>query len=768
MRNFKLTTLSTLLLSAGLCSLPATLLAQEVVKDAPAPKQEKIQEVIVTASRRAERLQDVPLSVTAASAQVLANAGVKNVTELGNAMSGITYGSSPGDQGFHIRGAGQMGGFSSASETPVGVVVDGVVYGLGQGVDNLGDIERVEVLKGPQGTQFGKNASSGAISITTPRPSFERLQGDAFLSFGNDSERELRTTLNVPMSDTVAARVSLYERKHDGFIDNVVRHERWGGETQKGVRAKLLFKPSDAFDALVIADSSTARSKGPMQTWTLRNAPPALQSGYPISGGPMGDVIPAGVIPGPDNDKSIEDAPGQVDIKRSGISLEMNYAVNGYTLTSVSAYRKDRNTSIFAIDATPYDTNRVANDVDKSQTTQELRVTSPKGQLLEYVAGYYYYKQPSHVVKNTYLRPALPFSPLFVSLSNGIATSRTDSVSHAIFADGKLRISSDGHTKALFGVRFNRDQVDASTSSVIDPSLNPAITAPYQPNQLTFGETAKTGVSGRLGLEHRVDKDLLLYGTVATGYLGPTVTFSDLTNTRSNVRPQKVSDVTLGFKAQFLNRWVTINGSIFSDKYTDLQTAVFRKGEFLTENAGGARSRGVEMDLSARLNTSVRLRGSLTYADAVFTDYRTDCPAEASASVCSGPVVNGRPTQLQAAGMSLPGSPKLTSTLGADYSAEVGEDHNVIASANYSYRSKAEYTPGVPAHSQAAYGVLNLSAQYGRSDDKWRVGVYVRNAMNERYKSAIIGLPFAKEGGMVNWMTYEGSRHIGATLELRF
>lgn len=764
-----LKTLNALLLAAGMASLPPALMAQEsAAPSAPAAKEAKVQEVVITASRRAERLQDVPLAVSAASAETLSSSGVKSVTDLGSAMSGISYGNSPNDQGFRIRGAGQMGGYSSAAETPVGVVVDGVVFGLGPGVDSLGDIERVEVLKGPQGTQFGKNASSGVVSITTPRPSFDRIKGDAYLSYGNDNESEVRTTLNVPLSDTVATRFSLYHRKHDGFVDNVTRNESWGGQTQQGFRGKVLFKPTSGFDAQLIADYSTSDQKGPGQLWTLRTLPSAIVSGYPFAGGPFGNVVPAGVTPGPDNLKSIEDAGGYVNMKRSGVSLEMNYQLGDYTLTSISAYRTDKTDTKFSIDATAYDSFKGSTLTDKTQTTQEFRVTSPKGNTVEYVAGYYYYKQPTSQVSAAYLRPGLPFAPVYVSLNNGVATSHTDSVSNALFADGKVRLTPDGATKALFGLRVNRDKVTASNYSVADDSL-PAPAAPYTPLPLTTGEVAKTGTSGRLGLEHRLDKDFLVYGTVATGFLGPTVTFSGLTSTRTHVKPQKVRDMTLGFKAQFLNRWITLNGSIFNDKYTDLQTAVFNGTEFLTENAGGAQTRGVELDLTARINSQLRLRASATYANAKFTDYLTACPGAADAAICSGAVVGGRPLFYQAAGEQIPGAPKLTSVLGLDYNTEVGDDRLFDASVNYNYKSKTSYQVGVPANSQQGYGVLNLAAHYGASDDRWRLGLYVRNALDKRYSAAVIGLPFAAAGGVVNWATYEGTgRHFGATLEMRY
>jgi iron complex outermembrane receptor protein len=160
--------------------------AQTATPAAPAASSEAIalDEVVVTATRRSERLQDVPLAVAAVSGDQLQSAAFKGVTDLQYSVSGVQFGTTPNDAGFRLRGVGSAGGFTSSSESPVGLVVDGVVIGFGTPVDSLGDLERVEVLKGPQGTQFGKNASSGVISITTRKPSLSAATGDFFASYG--------------------------------------------------------------------------------------------------------------------------------------------------------------------------------------------------------------------------------------------------------------------------------------------------------------------------------------------------------------------------------------------------------------------------------------------------------------------------------------------------------------------------------------------------------------------------------------------------------
>ncbi|WP_313435284.1 TonB-dependent receptor plug domain-containing protein, partial [Novosphingobium sp.] len=174
----------TLLSGIALGAFSAPAMAQEAAPS-PAPETQSVSgtDIIVTASRRAERLQDVPIAVSAITGDQLTESGFQKLTDIQYQFSGVQFGSSPNDSGFRLRGVGSAGGFSSSSEQNVGTVVDNVVIPFGNPINSLGDLERVEVLKGPQGTQFGKNASSGVINITTKKPDASRFFGKAFLSY---------------------------------------------------------------------------------------------------------------------------------------------------------------------------------------------------------------------------------------------------------------------------------------------------------------------------------------------------------------------------------------------------------------------------------------------------------------------------------------------------------------------------------------------------------------------------------------------------------
>lgn len=732
---------------------------------APAPRQAALESVTITATRRAERLQDVPLAVSAVTGAAMEKSGVKSLADIANATSGVTVGASPQDAGVRVRGVGTLGGFSSASEQPVGVVIDGVVMGLGPVLDSLVDIERVEVLKGPQGTQFGKNASSGAVSITTTRPTMDRVKGQASLSYGELNERDINAAVNVPLGEKAAIRVSAYDKGHDGYVQNVTRNEKWGGKHQAGLRAKLLIKPSEDLDVLASIDVSESHRKEPQQLWTVRSAGANTAAEYAA----------AGVTPGNDNTQTTENARSFVNTYANGGSVEVNWRPgNDYTLTSVTAYRTLEEQRRFGLDSRAFAAMEGATIERKRQTSQELRLTSPKGGAVEYVTGLYLYELRGRNNDAAWANPAMAFGgapvlgPAFISLSAGVNHVTTTTRSAAVFADGKLKLSDT--LKLLGGLRYTRDRVTATRYTDDDAEMTallgnpPGFLVPPTYAALASQSASAGKGSGRIGLEYKPERDLLFYGTVATGYLGPTATFSALTGTASQVKPQTVKDVTLGMKSQFLDRKLTLNTSVFYDKYKNLQIGVFRQAqnEFITENAGGMRSKGFEIDTQAVLSSSLRGRASLTYADAKFTDYETACPTTGDTSRCNGGLY-------QAAGDVVPGAPKITSVLGLDHTLFLDSGWSLDSTATYAWRSKTYYGVGETGMVQGAYGVLNAGLRLSPDAGNWSVSLWARNLLDKHYQAAVLSQPFsAGNGQIVNWNARDARRTVGVTFNTKF
>jgi iron complex outermembrane receptor protein len=749
------------LAAGGLVALCLPALAQTTAPaDAPADppaaeaRNARLDTVTVTATRRAERLQDVPLSVSAATAGQIEKAGINSIEDVSKVVSGVTVGKSPQDSGFRVRGVGTLGGFTSASEMPVGVVIDGVVMGLGPTLESMADVERLEALKGPQGTQFGKNASSGVVSITTRRPRLGKFEGDVSATLGSLGERQVQGTLNLPISDTVAARVTGFDRSVDGYLDNITRNETWGGSKASGARGKLLIKPDRDLDILLSADVTRIQNAGPGQMWTLRRAPA------------FGYTTPTGITPGADNTSTAENARSFEKFGAQGASAEINYRLGEHTLTSVTAHRSRDTACRFGLDQTASPTFEAACAKDYQQDSQEFRLTSPRGKV-EYVTGVYFSRLRSHTQDSAWLNVA---PGTFLNLTNGINDTLTESRSTALFGDGKLRL--DDSFSVLAGLRATRDAVTATNTADTSQTLadlgSPAgFMIPATARAAQTGENGATKPSGRLGFEWKLAKDTLVYATMARGYLGPTVTFSGTNGTRTDVKAQTVDDVTIGFKTQMLDRTVTVNGSVFHDRYKNLQVGVFNGVEFLTENAGSMTSKGFELDTSARLSGGFTARGSLTYADARYGDYVTKCPDTGDAARCYT-LPGGTTSLYQAAGQPISGAPKLTGVLGLDYSRDLDNGYTLDGSLNASFRSKTNYGAGETDHVQSGYAIVNAAVKLSAEGDKWHVGLWARNLFNRSYQTAVIGLPFAAPGGLVNWTTRDAQRTIGVTVGAKF
>jgi len=775
---------SALLAGISLVMFATPAFAQET---APAESDQGVVQagdIVVTATRREERLQDVPIAVSAVNADQISATGFKDLTNIQYAFPSVQYGETPNDAGFRIRGVGTLGGFTSSSELPVGLVVDNVVIGFGNPVQSLGDLERIEVLKGPQGTQFGKNASSGVINITSKRPKLGVVSGSVFGSYGSDNERDVHASINLPIGTTAAINLYGFDRSYDGFITNVVRNEKWGGQESYGARGKLLWEPSDSLTVYLIGDYSKTTRKGPGQAWTLNYLDPSLTApGAPI-GLPFVNLAALGVTPGPHNDKSIDDGAGFSSVEYYGASLQLDLDLGDYTATSITAFREQNEGPFaFSIDGLPY-AKFYANDPGQSRRaySQELRITSPSGNALEFIAGAFVSRQETGIGlgQSAVLRPALPYATFpTISITAGYNHTDTRTDSAAGFVDGKYHVSD---TFALLGgLRLTHDSVTSHNFSTVDPALAPFVppsplngftpsgTLPYAPRTLQTGTTSASKLSGRAGFEFKPNRDLLFYGTYARGYLGPTVTFSGLSGTRSNVKPQQVDDITVGAKMQFLDRTLTVNVNGFYDKFKELQTSVFDGTEFLTENAGGAEAKGFEIELVMRPSKALSVNLSYTYSDAKFTDYITACPAYqvrtgASAATC---FMQAGTSVYQAAGEALPGAPRHAVTAGFMYEQPVSSTVKVDLSANASMRSRVNYAVGDPKQSQEGYAIVNVNAGIGQIDDKWRIGVFVRNLFNQDFNTAVIGLPFT-DGAYVNWRSREAERTVGVSLEAKF
>jgi len=730
--------------------------------EAAAEKKEtlKVEQVIVTATRREQLLQDVPASVTAMSGATVEKSNFRELTDIQYLAPNVAFSATnpvSNGGGYQIRGVGTQT-YDSGVEQTVGLVVDGVVIGLSRdpGATGFSDIERVEVLRGPQGTLFGKNSSAGVIQVVTKRPRIGQNTAEVNLSFGERNEKIARGIVNLATGASSALRLSAYYQAQDGAIPYLVRSEgAIGDRDNKGVRAKFLWNATGDLSVMVAAehqkgfarDGHTIESLGTSALYNAQFAKFQEKPGHGVY-------------------KSYQDGDWTADSEISGASVQLDYAFNDHTLTSITAYRKLKSSQLSDIDAAPANIfNNSDGGVDSNQFTQELRLTSPTGERFEYVAGLYYYR----TVNAGWTSQVGNYYGLFgrpVVLGGGVRDQSNESRNHAVFGQGTYRLNDT--VKAIAGLRYTSDRVHGTMR--ITPLPYPAVVqgalAPYD------GRTSAENVSGKLGLQYEPGKDFMAYATYSRGYKGPAI--SGVTQVVM-IDPETVDSIEAGARSTLLDGRLILNATVYSADYKNFQAQTLDAGAnpptFTLSNAGLMRTRGVELESSVRLTREFDLTLGAAYSDARFKEFYGTCYTGQPLSTVQGVgCYVDAATRLQVAnyaGERLPNAPKWSYLVRASYRHAFGNGLAFDAMANWAWRGEAQAMVADPRAAMSAYGILNANLGIGKRDGSWRVGLYARNLLDKQFYA-----PYASgvlnPGGYYRIMSPDAFRTVGANLSMKF
>lgn len=759
---------------AAMASIGPAMAADTVGTSAPAASGE-LEEVLVTATRRTERAQDVPIAIQAISAQDFEKSNYKNPTDL-QYLSPSVQVSASGGIGFNVRGVG-TNSFNAATEQTVGLVVDGVVQGF---VDDIGgdlsDASSIEVLRGPQGTQFGKNASAGVINITTARPSFDAFSTKAHLAYGNLDDTNASVSTNMPLSSTVAASLAASYQNRDGWSYNPVKGKNEGDSDQQGFKGKLLWNASDDLSAYLIASYRKA------------HITPNFLSTYRYLGQGNGSTPPGfgildyGIVPGSDNTVTAISSNSYRYTTVTGSSLQLDYRLGGYTLTSLTAFMHETVDTYATLGGTPIVYVEGPSLSHSSQFSQELRLTSPEDQRLRYIGGLYYYRRASDSVGLTAgpwggLAELLHGAGARVSFSGGEDHSAYTVQSVAAFADGTLNL-----TDKLSLIVGGRETYDDARSNLYTVAVDNVYSLfGSGPNGPGSAGTTNTNFSYRTGLKYAFSPDLMAYATVSRGYKGP-LAISVAGSGARIVKPEIGDAYEVGLKSTWLDNRLIFNADVFHEKFKNFQTSVLDNtivpAQFVLGNAGGMRTQGVETELTVKPLDELEFSTNVAYQDAKFTDFLTSCYSSYEpvpmatttnpAAVGACYTIPGTTTSyMQASGAPLPNASKWNITERAAYKRAISADMAVDAQLSYLYRS-AFYTNGADPNTRiSGYGIVNLNAGIGNQAGTWRVGVFARNLLDKYYISAIETGIF-DTGGLVNVLNPEARRTVGVSLDVSF
>jgi iron complex outermembrane receptor protein len=701
-----------------------------------AARQGEVGDIVVTARRRAESVQKVPVAVTAISAQTLADHQIFETSQLPSLAPSLKVESitkQVGSVNFSIRGVGTAV-FGGQTESSVGVVIDDVVYARpAMAVFQLFDLERVEVLRGPQGTLFGKNAPAGLVSITTAAPQIGKWGGmvNASLGFANSGtfglEARTQGSLNIPISETSAARVSAFFTRQDGFTKDIYRDEDLG-LTEYGARLKYRWKPTDALTIDLSGDY--VREHGPAGSELIRrqDAPGGFFEGVDAA---------AGITAGPDNVQIASDAPTTFRFQAGGGMGKIAYDVgNGMTITNIAAYRKYRDHGQLDSDLAPIDFAN-QNEVHKNyrQFSDELRLSSPAGGRFTYQVGAYYLRLKADEFNNygVDVQPLFAPPPPGYRWTIGASTAqlaRTTSV--AGFAESQFKILPA--LNLTTGLRFTHDDVNyryitSQPNSVIS-LYTPAIVNLY-------GRQRVNNLSYRVGLDYTVAPDIMAYVTYSRGYKGPTFD----STTANPVNKEIAKSLELGVKSTLFDRHLRLNIALFSTNFHGYQAQVQDPdvvGRFITLNAGNLRTRGVEVEFNATPFEGLSLNGGVTYNDAKYQKFDGVPCYFGEPSGTSGRNVCLPTGVTDVTGDQLQNASKWNVTFTPRY------EHSMLGAVgfiqgDYSYRSTYWLTAVQdPVARIKGYSMFGGSFGVETSDRRGEISFFIRNAFDKRIPTYVL------------------------------
>ncbi len=749
--------------------------SQDATADDPAG------DIIVTAQRRNERLRDVPIAITVVDGASIRETGANQLADITQRAPSLNFTATPGVPNFAIRGVG-TNSFDYGIESAVGIAVDDVNITLPRFVplNSLADVERVEVLRGPQGLLFGKNTTAGLISITTARPELGKFGSSGRVQIGERSQVQSQAVVNLPIGQTAALRVvggyqyqkPVTELVGPGKLDPV---RRWFGT------AKLLWEPTDRLSLYAIADyqnNSGIEAYSTIRKFGGNDPTPIPAALRPLA--PANFVIvqntALGVTASPRNNRT---AIGSNDVLRNersfGAQFTASYDAGPVAITSVTAYRDLNARANNDVDQTPipfFDTN-IANS-QSHQFSQELRINNSGRGVVDYTAGLYYFRQhiDAQILQSGTFGVFPASTPIRLSPVNGQSNFDYTTKSYAAFA--QLTFNVTQQLRLIAGSRYTRDEIESTTTVTAVPGVCNLVTFLLSGGRTCVGALAApvvadrgaNGFSGRAGVEYALGT-ANLYATYTRGYKGPAI--SSAAGVAFAVDPERVDAYEVGVKADLLDRRLTLNLAGFINDFRDFQAQVFDPtlngglGTFRTGNASTLKTRGVEAEAIVRPASGFSLTGGVTYLDTEYGNYNVACYfGQTAAQGCSlpGPSFN-------AAGSPLVGASKWTTSLAASVDRPVGDALRVFANADWRYRSSFYYAINDPNTIQPGFSVVNATVGIGNAEGRARFSVFVRNLFDKRYAAAIFPGNFSA-GQYVQSLPDNAFRRIGAAFEWRF
>lgn len=680
----------------------------------PVARAAELEEVIVTAQKRAQPLQAVPIAVSVLTGDAASSRSLSDLSSLGTQIPGVQ--TAPSDQGgsnadFYIRGIGQ-GDFINTNDPGVGVYVDGVfIARTAGGLLDLTDIDRVEVLRGPQGTLFGKNTVGGAISVYNKAPTF-KTEGSVFVRAGERHRLDAGVTLNLPVIDNqFAIRLSAVDKSQDGYGRSLETGRLYSGESKQIARLAALWLPNDSLQVDFSVDYTRVRQPiklsiiptinpntfvtQPQNAWAVANGvqpyderwiSPSLYTNYSV------------FQPGDHEDTY-------------GANLTISWNLGGAQLKSITAYRNAKIDTGLAFSAAPSQIGDQTVKEKDDQLSQEFILSGKSfDKRLDWVTGLYYLKE------NLFSDIYLPLS--FAANPNGYDTDSINdgtNTSYAAYGQGTYQITDK--LGVVLGARYSSDE----KKDTIHVYANKFFLDLLPPTPLSHTWTSFTY---RAGLQYQFEPDVLGYVSVATGFKGGGFNGRAQSTTFIAFSPEKAKTYEAGIKSELFAKRLRLNAAAFWTDYKDIQTTlnvvdpVTQVTTNVVANPADARIKGLELD-----------------AEAVVTEYLSLILGATATSAHYVRLTSGTDVSLSD---HLPQTPSVTWNAGIKLDLPLGTPlaADGLFSARIDVSRKSSYYDGAPNSQynfEPTLTLVNARIAYGPRNQHWDVAAYARNLTNKKY-----------------------------------
>lgn len=710
-------------------------------------KSSLMEEVTVTAQKREQNLQDVSLAITAFSGEAIKNLGFQSSVDVVAQAPNTFFRPTGPTQIFSIRGVNLLD-FGDANEPPIGFYRDEVYRGTVAGQSNqLFDLERVEVLRGPQGTLFGRNTTGGLIHFHSSKPT-ENFEGYAEVQFGSHDQIVTEGAVSGPLGEHVRGRLAFKYNEDDGWQENVFTGDDIASTDTFAARAQLEIDLSEEATLLLLFEGSEQDNIqqgyghfGLQDPVTL--APCSLdriRSSQCIDFSGAIGFGPAGTFndpdPNPDDVFSEEtDLKNNLDIYAGSATL--NWSFDNFELTSITAYETVEKELIEDADGGPYLPISFMYELDSSQFSQELRL-SGETENSRWVVGAFYFSDE----KEDGLISAFRVVPVFGTTLGFQNEYDQETTSWALFAQGEWDITN--HLTLIAGLRYSDEEKDL----FITDSL-------AAPNFSDNHEIDTDNVTGKLGIEWRPMEDIMAYASVSTGFKSGAFNTSLVTSGQAApVGEEEITSYEAGIKATFWENRMRLNAAVFYYDYQDIQSVAatfdpssgFPITRFL--NAGDADVQGFEGEMLVQPFENLEVSLALGLID-------SEIDADA------GLMVDGFPLD----GNELPLTPGVSVSGFVRYHFPLTNAGTITLQADFRWQDDVKLrVDNDPADVQEDYGVLNLRASWNSPSERYYATIFAENVLDEEY----FDLAFS-----INTFGYQGviwgkSEWIGAKVGIRF